>query len=164
MECKDIELLVSDYIENNLKKVERKAFEKHLKVCNKCKEFVNEFQDMRYELQELKREVNFIQKNKLYVIFDNNFDKKDESNYGFLKWVGLAAAIIILFFNLFYFTNIVPTMNKKTHLLVSKIEKTVIKTFSYIRILTNPEDFAYMLSKKYEDKETKKEKIGGKNG
>jgi len=164
MECKDIELLVSDYLENNLTKDERKEFEKHLKVCNKCREFVNEFQDMTYELQELKREVSFIQKNKLYVIFDNNFEEQEKTNYGFLKWVGLVAATIILFFNLFYFTNIVPSMNKKTHLIVSKIEKTVIKTFSYIKMLTNPEDFAYMLSKKDENKESNKKKIGGKNG
>ncbi len=163
MECKDIELFVSDYIENRLDKDKRREFENHLFECEKCRIFVEEIRELTNDLIYLKKGTNFIQKNRLYVIFDNNMEKEEEKNNKVLTWIILTAATIILVFNLFYFTNLIPSMNKITHILVSKIEKTAVRTISYIKMFTNPEDFAYMIRKNNNNLNNKKKK-GGKNG
>ena len=42
--CQTILDLLSDYVDGELKKKDRKFIEKHLNDCSKCEDFVSEFQ------------------------------------------------------------------------------------------------------------------------
>ena len=85
-------------------------------------------EEIIFKLSDLQEEVPFFLKNRLYNIPEIIEKKKPAKLLYFPKWLAAAVGTIILFLNLFYFTNIFPPVNREMHSFVSSVEKFVVKT------------------------------------
>jgi len=131
MDCTRIEDLISAFIENDLPEQTMRDVEAHLQRCHSCmslKEKVEELMDYSGELEE---EVPFFLRNRLYNIPDVA-ETEEPYRYGYLKWVAAMLGTLVLFLNLFYFTNVYPSANKTLHLFVSNVEKFAVEAGAVI--------------------------------
>jgi hypothetical protein len=126
--CREIESLLSAYLENELSKLEMKNVSNHLSNCPECMDKKEKIEDIIFKLSDLQEEVPFFLKNRLYNIPEIIEKKAPVKFYFFPKWLAAAVGTIILFLNLFYFTNIFPPMNREMHSFVGSIEKLIVKT------------------------------------
>ena len=85
-------------------------------------------EELLFKLSDLQEEVPFFLKNRLFNIPEIVGKKKSAKLLYFPKWLAAAVGTIILFLNLFYFTNIFPPANREMHSVVSSVERFVVKT------------------------------------
>jgi len=170
MDCKKVESLMSGFIENELENSQRKEISIHLKQCTKCRELKEKIEHMRYVYPELEEEIPFFLKNRLYNIFDA--DQEEDSRGIYLKWVAAAIGTVVLFLNLFYFTNIYPMANKALHLTVARVEKFVVEAGAFIETIKESRkgvslDFGFFKKEsefRQIDEKKSSDNKGGENG
>lgn len=130
MDCKQVEDLMSEYIEHELSPEVHKEVSLHLEKCLPCCVLKEQVEELMGVFPELEEDVPFFLKNRLYYIpeaqEDNVIDL--EVKWSYLKWVAAVIGIFVLFLNLFYFTNIYPPANRVLHSVVSGIETIAVKT------------------------------------
>ena len=61
----------------------------------------------------------------------------------FPKWLAAAVGTIILFLNLFYFTNIFPPVNREVHSVVSSMERFFVKTGGWFEKIKESKDLLF---------------------
>jgi len=130
MDCKQIEDLMSEYIEHELCPEVHKAVSLHLEKCLPCCVLKEQVEELMGAFPDLEEEVPFFLKNRLYYIPEADEDNVIEIEVGwsYLKWVAAMIGTFVLFLNLFYFTNIFPPANRALHSVVSGIETLAVKT------------------------------------
>ena len=126
--CREIESLLSAYLENELSKEEAESVAGHLKECPDCLNKKETIEELIYKLADLQEEVPFFLKNRLYNIPEVDEKRKPANLFYFPKWLAAAVGTVILFLNLFYFTNIFPPANREMHSFVYSVEKLVVRT------------------------------------
>ena len=174
--CREVESLLSAYLENDIPKDELENVAEHLASCLECRSKKEKIEELIYKLSDLQEEVPFFLKNRLYNIPDFIEKKKPAKLFYFPKWVAAGIGTIILFLNLFYFTNIFPPVNREIHSVVSSIEKFVVRTGGWFEKIKESKDllfFTFFNKKSIDIKENKGNQNtagekdlgkGGKNG
>lgn len=158
MDCKQVEDLMSEYIENELPPEVHKEVFKHLEKCLPCHVLKNQVEELMCAFPELEEEVPFFLKNRLYYIpeaeQDNVIDL--EVKWSYLKWVAAVIGTFVLFLNLFYFTNIYPSANRVLHSVVSGIETFAVKTEAVYERVKDSNILFFLPSKEKETERTGK--------
>lgn len=126
--CKDIETLLSAYLENELEAIAASRVAEHLAECRHCLDLKEKMEEILLKMSELQEEVPFFLKNRLFNIPEVSEKKHAARATYFPKWLAAAVGTIILFLNLFYFTNIFPSVNRELHTVVGSIETFVVRT------------------------------------
>lgn len=174
--CRDIESLLSAYLENDLLKEEAENVSTHLDGCSACLAKKEKIEEIILKLSDLQEEVPFFLKNRLMNIPDMIEKKTPARFFFFPKWLAAAVGTIILFLNLFYFTNVFPPANREVHSLVSSIEKFFVKTGGWFEKVKESKEllfFTFFNKKSLEIKEDKASQAmanekdfvkGGRNG
>ncbi len=174
--CREIEALLSAYLENELAGADASGVAEHLETCPACRAKKEKIEEIIFRLSDLQEEVPFFLKNRLYNIPDILEKKAPAKIFIFPKWLAAAIGTVILFLNLFYFTNIFPPVNREMHSFVSTIEKIVVKTGGWFEKVKESKDllfFTFFNKKSIEitDESRNRDAInakdfdkGGKNG
>ncbi|MCK4765758.1 MAG: zf-HC2 domain-containing protein [Candidatus Aminicenantes bacterium] len=170
MECKKVEDLLSAYIENDLPKEVRKEITQHLEHCRNCKLLKEEMEELIYRFPALEEDVPFFLKNRLLYIPESQEEEEEIKNQ-YLKWVAAVIGTIVLFLNIFYFTDIYPPANRALHAVVSQVEIMVVETGAFFeKVKESGDRFIYASTPKKADEKNKTgkddtmENNGGKNG
>lgn len=134
MNCKQVEDLLSMYIENELPKELHREISLHLEHCNQCRELKEKIEELIYVFPDLEEEVPFFLKNRLYYIPESQavMEERRESKFFYLKWLAAAIGTFVLFLNLFYFTNIYPPAKRMLHSMVARIKTFTVETGAFI--------------------------------
>jgi len=161
MVCRDVENYISAYIENELDKDRHALVSRHLQQCRHCRLLKERTEAVLAKLPELEEEIPFFLKNRLLNIPEPVKVRKTRV-FLFPKWVAAGIGTIVLFMNLFYFTNIYPSANREVHSLVSSIQKFIVKTGGLFEKIKESKDFLLFTffnkkSLEIKDQETKKE-------
>lgn len=130
--CRDIEAWFSAYLENDLPREAAAEVEAHLGECADCRARKEKMEELLFSLADLQEEVPFFLKNRLYNIPEAVEKKGRERVVRFPVWLAAAVGTIVLFLNLFYFTNVFPPANRRMHALVSSAEKFVVRTGGWL--------------------------------
>lgn len=174
--CREIESLLSAYLENELSKEETENVAEHLKNCPECLNKKEIIEELIYKLSDLQEEVPFFLKNRLYNIPEIDEKKKPVNLFYFPKWLAAAVGTVILFLNLFYFTNIFPPANREMHSFVYSVEKLVVRTGGWFEKIKESKEllfFTFFNKKSVDMKNERKGQTmaiekdfdkGGKNG
>jgi len=174
--CKEIESLLSAYLENELSPEESGIITQHLASCSRCLDLKEKLEEIILKLSDLQEEVPFFLKNRLFNIPEISEKKKLNKIIYFPKWLAAAVGTIILFLNLFYFTNIFPSVNREMHSVVGSIETFVVKTGGWFEKIKESKDLLLFTFFNKKTSESKDEKVnpdftlnkvlskGGKNG
>jgi hypothetical protein len=131
MDCKQVEDLMSEYIEHELSPEVHKEVSLHLEKCLPCGVLKEQVEELMGAFPELEEDVPFFLKNRLYYIPESQEEDnviEFETGWSYLKWMAAVIGTFVLFLNLFYFTNIYPPANRALHSVVSGIETFVVKT------------------------------------
>ncbi len=174
--CREIEALLSAYLENELSREDAAIVAAHLGACPACQAKKEKIEEIIFRLSDLQEEVPFFLKNRLYNI-PETIDKKSPAKVlYFPKWLAAAVGTVILFLNLFYFTNIFPPVNREMHAFVSSVEKIVVQTGGWFEKIKESKEllfFTFFNKKSIESKDGTGEQAvigakdfdkGGKNG
>jgi predicted anti-sigma-YlaC factor YlaD len=184
MECKKVEELISEYIENELPREVHKEISLHLEICEQCRQLKEKVEELIYAFPGLEEEVPFFLKNRLYYIPESQDNIIEiESKRYYLKWVAAVIGTFVLCLNLFYFTNIYPPVNRILHEVVSGLETFAVKTGAAYERVKESKILSFLISRESngeedtdidKDKEKNKQKeismekkidhYGGKNG
>jgi hypothetical protein len=133
-------------------------------------------EELIFSLSELQEEVPFFLKNRLYNIPETIEKKVPAGTIYFPKWLAAAVGTVILFLNLFYFTNVFPSVNREMHSLVSSVEKFVVRSGGWFEKIRESKElffFTFFSKKSIEIKERDRDRDGitgegldkgGKNG
>jgi predicted anti-sigma-YlaC factor YlaD len=174
--CKEIESLLSAYLENELSPAESENVTQHLAACPHCLGLKEKLEELLLKLTDLQEEVPFFLKNRLFNIPEISEKNKFAKIIYFPKWLAAAVGTIILFLNLFYFTNIFPSVNHEMHAVVGSIETFVVKTGGWFEKIKESKDLLLFTFFNKKTNESKDDKInpdfnlnkglskGGKNG
>jgi hypothetical protein len=130
MDCKEIEELISEYIEHELSPEIHEEVSLHLEKCLACSVLKRQVEELMGSFPELEEEIPFFLKNRLYYIPESLEEEiiEMESKRYYLRWVAAVIGTFVLFLNLFYFTNIYPPANRALHSVVAGIETFAVKT------------------------------------
>jgi predicted anti-sigma-YlaC factor YlaD len=156
--CKEIESLLSAYLENELSPEKSETIAQHLASCPHCLDLKEKMEEILLKLSDLQEEVPFFLKNRLFNIPEISEKKKSAKIIYFPKWLAAAVGTIILFLNLFYFTNIFPSVNREMHAVVGSIEIFVVKTGGWFEKIKESKDlllFTFFNKKTSESKDVK---------
>jgi len=174
--CKEIESLLSAYLENELSPEESVKIAQHLASCPHCLNLKEKIEEILPKLSDLQEEVPFFLKNRLFNIPEISEKKKFAKIIYFPKWLAAAVGTIILFLNLFYFTNIFPSVNREMHSVIGSIETFVVQTGGWFEKIKESKDLLLFTFFNKKTSESKDEKMnsdfnlnkgltkGGKNG
>jgi predicted anti-sigma-YlaC factor YlaD len=174
--CHEIESLLSAYLENDLSPAESDQVGQHLADCPRCLLLKEKLEDMLLKMSELQEEVPFFLKNRLFNIPEFSEKKKIAKIIYFPKWLAAAVGTVILFLNLFYFTNIFPQVNREMHAVVGSIETFVVQTGGWFEKIKESKDLLLFTFFNKKADESKDDKLnsgfnlnkgfskGGKNG
>ncbi|MCP5054698.1 MAG: hypothetical protein GY940_46465 [bacterium] len=136
MKCKNVEELISMYIEGEVPEETDKEISLHLEQCPRCRQLKETVEELLGVFPELEEEVPFFLKNRLYYIPESQeVEELPESRFHYLKWVAAAIGTFVLFLNLFYFTNIYPPAHRFLHTAVSKIQTFTVETGAFFERL-----------------------------
>ncbi len=153
-----------------------KKLPSHLDGCSACLGKKEKIEELIFKLSDLQEEVPFFLKNRLLNIPDALGKKKSVKSLYFPKWLAAAVGTIILFLNLFYFTNIFPPANREMHSVVSSVERFVVRTGGWFEKVKESKEllfFTFFNKKSVESKgnkaspniATEKDFVkGGRNG
>ncbi|MEN8223440.1 MAG: zf-HC2 domain-containing protein [Acidobacteriota bacterium] len=157
MNCTKFEELLSAYQDNTLSPDQKREFTEHMGACPDCEGIVNGVDHLKSILPELNRDVPFFLKNRLYLIGESEEEAAPARNFGYIRWVAAAVGTMVLFLNLFYFTNIFPAANKTLHTAVAGIENFVVEAEAFIgRIKESNNLFIYKKTETISKSEKKK--------
>ncbi len=132
MDCTQVSELISMYIEGEVSAEIHTEMSQHLEQCTPCRLLKEKVEELLYAFPALEEEVPFFLKNRLYYIPESQqIEELPESKFFYLKWVAAAIGPLILFLNLFYFTNINPPANRFLHNMVSKIETLTVEVGAF---------------------------------
>jgi hypothetical protein len=174
--CREIEALLSAYLENELSKEDAALVAAHLGACPACLAKKEKIEEIMFRLSDLQEEVPFFLKNRLYNIPETSEKKSPAKVFYFPKWLAAAVGTVILFLNLFYFTNIFPPVNREMHAFVSSVEKIVVQTGGWFEKVKESKEllfFTFFNKKSIETKDGTRGQAaigakafdkGGKNG
>lgn len=174
--CRDMEARLSAYLENELSGKDAAEVEKHFAECADCRSKKEKMEELIFRLSDLQEEVPFFLKNRLYNIPEIVEKKTRAKTIHFPKWLAAAVGTVILFLNLFYFTNIFPSVNREMHSMVSAVEKFVVRSGGWLEKIKESKElffFTFFSKKSIEIKETRQDRDlmtgevlekGGKNG
>ena len=174
--CKEIESLLSAYLENELSPAESAHVARQLAACPHCLNLKEKIEEILLKMSDLEEEVPFFLKNRLFNIPEISEKKKSAKILYFPKWLAAAVGTIILFLNLFYFTNIFPSVNREMHVVVGSIETFVVQTGGWFEKIKESKDLFLFTFFSKKASESKAEKVisdfnldkgltkGGKNG
>lgn len=168
MDCKTVEGYLSRFIENDVTPSQQQEIANHLKTCEKCRNLKEKIEYVLNLYPELEEDVPFFLRNRLYNIMD--LSKESYVQAGYIRWVAAAVGTVVLFLNLFYFTNIYPSANRVLHLTVAEIQKFVVETgafFEKIKESKNNFLFGFGTSKgdaQDFDQDESSHKKGGQSG
>ena len=140
MECRIVENLISAYLENDLDKEQLAMVEIHLQDCPTCLPLKKKMEGLVSRLPDLEAEIPFFLKNRLYNI-PEHIEKNRPSRIFFPKWAAAVMGSVILFLNLFYFTNLFPPANREIHSLVADVERMIVRTGGWIEKIKESKDF-----------------------
>jgi len=157
--CKEIEPLLSAYLENELPAEVAADIARHLAACSRCLELKERVEELILSLSDLQEEVPFFLKNRLFNIPEISEKKKLARTVFFPKWLAAAAGTIILFLNLSYFTNIFPPLNRTMHSLVGSIETFVVQTGGWFEQIKESKDLLLFTFFNKKSSESKAEKL-----
>jgi hypothetical protein len=155
--CREIELLLSAYLENELPKDEYYNVTEHLNGCPGCRGMKERIEGIIGSLRDLQEEVPFFLKNRLYNISEIVEKKSPIKLFYFPKWIAAAVGTIILFLNLFYFTNVFPPMNREMHSFVYSVEKIIARTGGWLDKIKESKELLFFTF-------FNKKSTGGKDG
>jgi len=167
MDCTKIEAMLSDFVEGTLSPSQNQNVLDHLKECGHCRRLKEKIEDIVFLAGELQEDIPFFLKNRLYNIPET--DQELFPKLQWLKWVAAAVGTLVLFLNLFYFTNIYPPANRALHILVAKVEGFAVETGAFLGRITGSKDRYFLgLFQNDEEKESTTEELseieGGNNG
>jgi predicted anti-sigma-YlaC factor YlaD len=157
-QCKEIESLLSPYLENELSPEESERIARHLAACPHCLDLKEKLEEILLKLSDLQEEVPFFLKNRLFNIPEISEKKKFAKIIYFPKWLAAAVGTVILFLNLFYFTDIFPSANREMHSVVSSIETFAVQTGGWFEKIKESKDlllFTFFNKKPSESKDNK---------
>ena len=140
MDCKIVENLLSAYLENDLDQEQLARVEIHLHGCPSCTLLKSRMGELVSRLSDLEEEIPFFLKNRLYNI-PEHIEIKRSRRILFPKWAAAVMGSVILFMNLFYFTNLFPPANREIHSLVANVEKAIVRTGGWIEKIKESKDF-----------------------
>lgn len=129
---------MSRYVENDLDKETNTQISLHIKQCDNCRLLKEKLEELMDTLPELEEEIPFYLKNRLLYLPESQAATHTKAPV--LRWVAAMIGTMILFLNLFYFTNILPPANKVLHTLVAQIEKFAVQTEALLDRLNDPEN------------------------
>jgi ABC-type bacteriocin/lantibiotic exporter with double-glycine peptidase domain len=141
--CREIEALLSAYVENELSREDAAGVVEHLGACPGCLAKKEKMEEIIFRLSDLQEEVPFFLKNRLYNIPETLGKKAPARILYFPKWLAAAVGTVILFLNLFYFTNIFPPVNREMHAFVSSVEKIVVKSGGWFEKIKESKDLLF---------------------
>ena len=130
--CREIEAWLSAYLENDLPREAVVDVEEHLRGCAACRAKKERLEALLDSLPELQEDVPFFLKNRLYNIPDIVEKETAAPRHYFPKWLAAAVGTVVLFLNLFYFTNVFPAANRRMHALVSSVERVAVRTGGWL--------------------------------
>jgi predicted anti-sigma-YlaC factor YlaD len=174
--CKEIESLLSAYLENELPPAQSDMIARHLAACPRCLHLKEKMEELLLKITDLQEEVPFYLKNRLFNIPEISEKKKYAKTIYFPKWLAAAVGTVILFLNLFYFTNIFPAVNREMHAVVGTLETFVVQTGGWFEKIKESKDLFLFTFFNKKPSASKDEKInsdfilneglskGGKNG
>ncbi|MBN2400647.1 hypothetical protein EH223_09645 [candidate division KSB1 bacterium] len=174
--CKEIESRLSAYLENELSPAESGNIERHLSECPRCLHLKEKMEEILLKMSDLQEEVPFYLKNRLFNIPEISEKRRFAKTVFFPKWLAAAIGTIILFLNLFYFTNIFPSVNREMHVVVGSIETFIVRTGGWFERVKESKDLILFTFFNKKASQTKNEKVssdfnlndglskGGKNG
>lgn len=130
-QCKQINDLLSGYLEGTLTAHEMRDVHSHLEICPSCRQLVQSMQRVRDILPGLSHRPPRHLIRRLRLIPPNT---ETPAVYRFgihrVKWIAAVFVTFLLLFNLLYFTNFNPRMNSFLHHVVFSIQKLKVKTES----------------------------------
>jgi hypothetical protein len=134
MDCKRVEDLLSMYIENELPGELHREISLHLEQCQPCRQLKEKIEDLMVIFPELEEDVPFFLKNRLYYIPESQdiIVERRESRFLYFKWLAAAIGTVVLFLNLFYFTNIYPPAKRVLHSVVAQVKTFTVGTGAFI--------------------------------
>lgn len=112
MNCDEVRNLLSSYLDNETDEDEKLLIEEHINNCDECKKELEEYKKIIKALNELpdeeppsgycKRLHEKLLNSKVTVFKDESAikidtPKKRKSKYGWVKYVGLAASLVLIF-------------------------------------------------------------------
>jgi len=130
--CREFEARLSAYLENELPGDAAADLETHLRGCAACRGKKERMEELLGSLAELQEEVPFFLKNRLYNIPDIVEKEAVARRRYFPSWLAAAVGTVVLFLNLFYFTNVFPAANRQMHSLVSSVERFAVRTGGWL--------------------------------
>ena len=148
MKCHDIENHISAFLENELSAELRHEVAAHLGQCQSCSRLHESLENLIFELHDLEEEMPFHLRNRLYNI-PTRLQVEPPRISQWLrqwitispKWVAAAVGTIILCLNLFYFTTVLPPVNRSLHLLTANVEKWAGQAGGFIEKVKESKDF-----------------------
>jgi len=156
--CKEIENVLSAYLENELSPAESDRITRHLAACPPCRKLKEKMEEILLRMADLQEDVPFFLKNRLFNIPEISEKKHAAKIVYFPKWLAASIGTVVLFLNLFYFTNIFPSVNRELHSVVGSVETFVVRTggwFEKIKESKNLILFTFFNKKTTESKEGK---------
>lgn len=134
MNCKQVEDLLSMYIEKELPGELLREISLHLEHCDQCRALKEKIEELIDVFPDLEEEVPFFLKNRLYYIPESQavIEERRESKFFYLRWLAAAIGTFVLFLNLFYFTNIYPPAKRVLHSMVARIKTFTVETGAFI--------------------------------
>jgi len=157
--CKEIETLISAYLENELSQAESVRVAQHLAACPRCLTLKEKMEDILLKMSDLQEEVPFFLKNRLFNIPDISGKKNAAKIIYFPKWLAAAVGTVILFLNLFYFTNIFPSVNREMHSMVGSVQTFVVRTGGWFEKIKESKNLFLFTFFNKKTSESKAEKI-----
>jgi hypothetical protein len=130
-QCKQINYLLSDYLEGTLTARKKREIDSHLKVCPRCRQLVQSTQRVQDILPGLsRRPPDHLIRRLMLIPRNTEISGVYQPGIYRIKWIAAVFVTFLLLFNLLYFTNFNPRMNSFLHHLVFSIQKLKVKTES----------------------------------
>lgn len=157
--CREIEALLSAYLENELTAVQADAVARHLATCPRCLKLKEIMEEILLKMADLEEEIPFFLKNRLFNIPEISGEKNSAKIVFLPKWLAAAVGTVILFLNLFYFTNIFPSVNRELHSVVGSVEAFVVRTGGWFEKVKESKNLILFTFFNKKTSESKAEKI-----
>jgi len=151
------EELLSAYQDNALSPDRKKQFASHMAECPDCAAITDSLSHIKAVLPELNSDIPFFLKNRLYMIGESEAETAPVRSFAAIRWIAASVGTLLLFLNLFYFTNIFPAANKTLHTAVAGIENFVVEAEAFIGRIKESNN-VFMLKKSETISKTEKKK------
>lgn len=131
MKCSEVRELISLYIENEVDRHIHERMSEHFRQCAECRRFKETLEEIIDQMSDMEEDVPFFLRNRLLNL-PEKMEKRKRHWLLFPKWAAAAVGTFVLFFNLFYFTNIYPAANRGMHSFVADMGKIIDHTAGFV--------------------------------